>query len=251
MLKEERQNRILEMLQENGKVVASELTEQFFVSEDTIRRDLRELTLQGRVQRVHGGALPHSPAAVGYTQRLKMATQTKLVMARGSLRFIRDGQTIFLDGGTTTLQVARLLPTNLRATIVTTSPAIAVELSRLANADVLLIGGRLNKEMQVITGAVAVDAIRGIHADLCLLGICSLDEIAGITTSDYEEARTKSAMIRSSDRVLALAGAEKLSTISPFWVGAITDLSVLITEDTIPTDLLAPYEQLGIEVVRC
>lgn len=248
MLKEERQAIILQILKENGKVVATELSARLQVSEDTIRRDLADLSKQGRMQRVHGGALPHSPAAVSYSERLSQSPQSKAAIAQAVIDLIHDGQTVFLDGGTTTLQVARLLPAGLRVCVVTNSPLAAAELAHAENANVILIGGKLNKPEQVITGAAAVDAIRAIHADLCILGICSLDPSAGITVVDYEEARVKQAMVESSDRVVALASSEKLGTVSPFRVAPLMELDQLITDAPADCSDLRAFEEMGIQV---
>lgn len=250
MLKEERQNIILDLLRKNGKVVAAELSSQFLVSEDTIRRDLRELAEQGRMLRVHGGALPHSPAGISYSERLQQAPDVKIALAQSAVRFIQNGQTIFMDSGTTTQQLATLLPQQVNATIITNSPFTAIELSRYHSLNVILIGGSLNKEMLVVTGSAAVDAIRSIHADLCFLGICSLDPIGGITVVDYAESAIKKAMIDGSDKVVALAAKEKLGTISPFRVAPITALDTLVTEKSIPEESLSVYLEMGVEIIR-
>lgn len=250
MLKEERQAVILQILKDNGKVIAAELSDRLQVSEDTIRRDLADLSRQGRMQRVHGGALPHSPAAVSFAERLHQTPQSKEAIARAAIQMIRPGQTIFLDGGTTTARVARLIPADLRITCVTNSPIAAVELAHADQVDVILIGGMLNKPEQVITGAAAVDAVRSIHTDLCFLGICSLDPSAGITVVDYEEAQIKRAMIESSDHVVALSSAEKLGTISPFTVAPLTDLDCLITDAEADSDILKSFEEFGLAIIR-
>jgi DeoR/GlpR family transcriptional regulator of sugar metabolism len=230
MLKEERQNIIIDLMRQNGKVVAADLSVRFEVSEDTIRRDLRDLALQGQLKRVHGGGLPHSPAGISYAERLKQTPAVKASLARAAIPFIQNGQTIFLDSGTTTLQIAGILPSNLKATFITNSPIAAIELTRYEWIDIILIGGRVNKEMQIVTGASTVEALHSIHADLCFLGVCSLDPLGGISVMDYDEAMVKRAMIDNSDKVVALATKEKLSTISPFKVAPITDLGCLITE---------------------
>jgi DeoR/GlpR family transcriptional regulator of sugar metabolism len=250
MLKEERQNIILDLMRQNGKVVAAELSARLEVSEDTIRRDLRDLASQGQLKRVHGGGLPHSPAGISYAERLKQTPAVKASLARAAIPFIQNGQTVFLDSGTTTQQIAGLLPANLKATFVTNSPVTAIELTRNEGIDIILIGGRVNKEMQIVTGVPSVDALRSIHADLCFLGICSLDPIGGISVIDYEEAMVKRAMIDHSDRVIALAAKEKLGTISPFKVASITELDCLITENDPANEMTSVYSEMGIEIIR-
>lgn len=250
MLTAERRQYILETLQRDGKVLATELSGALSVSEDTIRRDLRELADAGLLQRVHGGALPPSPAVASYATRQQQAPLAKAAIAQAAVQLVRPGQTIILDGGTTTLQVAQRLPPNLRATIITNSPPIAVALAEHPGVDVILLGGRLYKHSLVTIGAATVEALQQMRADLCMLGICSLDLEAGISTPDYEEAQVKRAMIASAAEVAALASAEKLGTAVPYIVGPITELSYLVTERAIPDETLAPYRARGITVIR-
>ncbi len=245
MLKEERQTKILEMLQMNGKVVATELSQALLVSEDTIRRDLRDLSDQGRIHRVHGGGLPHSPAAVTYKERLNQAGQSKRVIASAAVKHIRPGQVIFLDGGITNVEVAHLLQSNVLLTIITNSPIIATALSELSEVEVIVIGGRLDKEQQVVTGAVAENHLRTFHFDLCFLGVCSLHPIAGITVPNLEEASFKHTLIRQSDQIIALASSEKLDTSSPFFVCPLSDLDVLITDLPADPTILDSYKEAG------
>ncbi len=250
MLTAERRQYILETLRRDGKVLATELSGALSVSEDTIRRDLRELADAGLLQRVHGGALPPSPAVASYAARQQQAPLAKAAIAQAAVHLVHPGQTIILDGGTTTLQVAQRLPPNLRATIITNSPPIAVALAEHPGVEVILLGGRLFKHSLVTVGAATVEALQQMRADLCMLGICSLDPEAGISTPDYEEAQVKRAMIASAAEVAALASAEKLGTAVPYVVGAITDLSYLVTERAIPDETLAPYQARGITIIR-
>ncbi len=250
MLTAERRQYILETLRRDGKVLATELSGALKVSEDTIRRDLRELADAGLLQRVHGGALPRSPAAASYSARQQQAPLAKAAIAQAAVQLVQPGQTIILDGGTTTLQVAQRLPAGLRATIITNSPPIAVALAEHPGVEVILLGGRLYKHSLVTVGAAVVEALRHIRADLCMLGICSLDPEAGISTPDYEEAQVKRAMIASAAEVAALASAEKLGTAVPYIVGPINDLSYLVTERAVSDDVLNAYRARGITAMR-
>ncbi|MCE1251919.1 MAG: DeoR/GlpR family DNA-binding transcription regulator [Anaerolineae bacterium] len=248
MLKEERQHLILEILRKNGKVLATELSLHFGVSEDTIRRDLHELDQAGKMVRVHGGGLPRSPAGNNFTERLKQWPESKAAIARAALQMIHTDEVIILDGSTTTLHVAEILPPDLRATIITNSPVIADTLADHARVDVVLVGGKLYKESRVTTGAATVETFRAIHADICFLGICSLHPEVGISTVDMEESYVKQAMLNGSNRVVALSSYEKLGTASPFIVAPISALTDLITEKSAPEDVLLAYQQAGIRV---
>lgn len=248
VLPDERRQRILELLGRDGKVIAAELSRSFAVSEDTIRRDLRELDEAGKLQRVHGGALPRSPAVANYAVRQGQNVGAKATIAGEAAKLVKPGQVVFIDGGTTTLEVARLFPYNLKATFVTNSPPIALALGGYPHAEVIMTGGRLNKETQVLTGAAALESLQAMRADLCLLGICSLHPDVGISAIDLEEAHVKRTMILNAAEVVAVTTTDKLGTASPFVIAPIMELTHVVTEKSAPDKLLKPYRELGISV---
>jgi len=250
MLTAERRRSIMQTLQREGKVLASELSKDLQVSEDTIRRDLRELATAGELQRVHGGALPHSTATASFTVRQQQATGAKAAIAQAAIRLIRQDQVIILDRGSTPLQVAQNLPYDLRATVITHSPPVALALAEHPEIEVIVIGGRLYKHDLVTVGTVTTEAYRNIRADLCFLGIGSVHPEVGISTLDLEEAYVKRAMIASAAEVVALTSAEKLGTAAPYIVGPLSDLTHLVTERSTTDEMLAPYRALGITIVR-
>ncbi len=250
MLTAERKRYILEELGRHGKVLAHELSESLGVSEDTIRRDLRDLAADGLLQRVHGGALPSSPASVPYATRVQQAPQAKLAIARAAAQLVRSGQVVLLDGGTTNLQVAQHLPPDLHATVITHSPPIAVALAEHPRIEVVLLGGRLYKDAQVAVGAATVEELRSVRADVYMLGVSSLHPEVGISTQDLEEAHVKRAMIMSAGEVVALAFAEKLGTAAPYIVAPLTEITHLVTDTSVPDETLAPYRDLGITVIQ-
>lgn len=250
MLTAERKQFILRALQRDGKVVAKELSEELGTSEDTIRRDLRDLASEGLLQRVHGGALPTSPANASFAARREQATSAKRAIARKAAELVRPGQVVLLDGGTTNVQVAELLPHDLEATIVTNSPPLASALADHSRVEVILLGGRLDKHSQVTLGEATLDALKMVRADLFLLGICSVHPEIGISTPNLEEAYLKRAMMANAAEVVALVSAEKLNTAAPYIAGPLTELSEIITERAVPDEALAPYRALGITVTR-
>jgi DeoR/GlpR family transcriptional regulator of sugar metabolism len=248
MLTAERRNEILVRLNRDGKVVASELVDELGVSEDTVRRDLRELAAAGFVQRVHGGALPPAPATASFSERLRVASQAKAHLADAALPLLDGAEVLLLDGGTTALELARRLPADRDCTVLTNSPPVAVALAAHPRAEVVLIGGRLLKNAQVTVGGEAVDALRRVHADACVLGICSLHPEFGMTVPDHDEAHVKRAMVEASAEVIALATADKLQTAAPWVVAPLTDVTHLVT-DADPT-LTADYAAAGVSVIR-
>jgi DeoR/GlpR family transcriptional regulator of sugar metabolism len=250
MLTAERRRSIMQLLQRDGQVLASELSKNLQVSEDTIRRDLRELANAGVLQRVHGGALLRSPIPASFTVRQKQTAEAKVAIAKAAVKLIRNDQVIILDGGTTPLQVAQHLPPDLRATVITHSPPIAAALAEHTEIEVIVIGGKLYKHEMVATGAATVEAFRNIRADICFLGVCSLHPDAGISTVDLEEAYVKRAMIDGSAQVIALTSAEKLGIAAPYIIGPLRKLTHLVTERAVSDEVLTPYRSLGITIVR-
>ncbi len=247
---EERKRHILDRLRAEGRLVAAELAEAFGTSEDTVRRDLRDLAAAGLIRRFHGGALPASPGVGSFASRSQRSPEAKAALAAKAAALLREGQTVLFDGGSTTLAVARALPAGLAITAVTPSPAIALALADHPRAEIILIGGRLDKASQATCGAAAYEAVRALHADLCLLGVCGLDAEVGVTASDYEEARLKRAMVENSDAVVAVVTADKLGTAAPHVVGPITLLNKLLTERSASDLVCAAIAGHGIAVVR-
>ncbi len=250
MLKSARRDVIVEVLRRDGRVLASELAQRLGVSDDTVRRDLSELADEGVLQRVHGGALPMSPALPSFAARERQAPVAKRAIARAAAALVRDGQAVFLDGGTTARLVARHLAPELRATVITHSPPTAEVLAEHPSVDVALVGGRLLKLSRVAVGAATVDAIRSIRADLYFLGVNGLHHEVGISTHDPEEAHVKRAMIESAAETVALVSSEKLGTAGRYVVAPAAELTHLVTERAAPDELVAPFERLGITVVR-
>jgi DeoR/GlpR family transcriptional regulator of sugar metabolism len=250
MLTRERKDHILCILRRDGRVLAKAVSQQLGLSEDTIRRDLRELAAEGRLQRVHGGALPASAAIASLERRQGVSPAGKAAIGQAAARLVRDGQVIMLDGGTTALQVARHLAPELRATVVTHSPVVAAELGRHAGIEVELIGGRLFKHSMVSVGATAVEAIARIRADIFFMGVTGAHPELGLTTGDAEEAAIKRALSRHSAETLVLCSEEKLGAASPFQVLPLEEVDGLIVEAAIPAETLQPYLGLGLSIVR-
>jgi DeoR/GlpR family transcriptional regulator of sugar metabolism len=250
MLTAERRRSIIQTLQRDGKVLASELSKTLHVSEDTVRRDLRELAAAGMLQRVHGGALPRSPVTSSFTERQQQPSRARVAIALAALKLIRQDQVIIFDGGTTPLQVAQHLPGDLRATVITHSPPIAMALAEHPDIEVIVIGGRLDRHQQVAFGAATVEAFRNIRADLCFMGVGGLHPDVGISTFSLEESYVKRAIIASAAEVVALASAEKLGTAAPYIAGPLSDLTHLVTERSVPDEVLAPYRAQGITIIR-
>ena len=249
VLTAERRQVILEQLAREGKLVAVELSSALRVSPDTVRRDLQELAEAGLLRRVHGGALPPAVGALPYAARRDQAPAAKAAIARETCRLLHSGQVIILDAGTTTLEVARHLPHDLRATVITNSPPIAVALAEHATVEVTMLGGRLEKDARATVGAATIEALHAIRADVLVLGICSLHPDIGITVSDLEESYVKRAMIANAAEVIAVSSADKLGSAGQFVVGPLEELTHLVTERSCPVAELERYRSHGVDVV--
>ncbi|AKU22381.1 MULTISPECIES: DeoR/GlpR family DNA-binding transcription regulator [unclassified Massilia] len=248
MLTRQRKELLLQILKQDGQIVAKTLSERLNLSEDTIRRDLRELAKEGLLERVHGGALPASPAMGNFAQRQQISADAKPAIGRAAAAMVRPGQVVFIDGGTTAVQLARHLPRDLRAMVVTHSPSIAVELAEHPSIDVLMIGGRLFKHSIVAVGAATMEAISQIRADIFFMGVCSLHPEAGITTGDYEEGCVKRAISAASLRTVVLASQEKLDTAAPFQIAPLSQVSDIVVNAGVEESLIAPYRAMGIKL---
>lgn len=250
VLTSHRKQYILERLRQIGQIVAKDLSVEFGISEDTIRRDLRELAADGLLQRVHGGALPASPAMGDFATRLTVAAEEKQRIGRAAAAIVRPGQVVILDGGTTAVQIARHFPPELKAAVVTHSPTIAVELVAHRNIEVILIGGRLFKHSVVAVGAPAVESIRRIHADTYFMGVTGIHPRVGLTTGDFEEAHVKRALSESAAETIVLASPEKLNAVSPYVIAPISEIAGMIVAAGTKQKALTPFARLGIPITK-
>jgi DeoR/GlpR family transcriptional regulator of sugar metabolism len=250
MLTAERRQRILDLLEREGKLVAAHLAEQFQLSHDTIRRDLRDLADEGLIRKVHGGALPVTPNVPAFAARERTHGQAKSGIARVAAKIVKSGSVVVMDSGTTNLEIARFFPEDLLGTIVTNNVPLAVALSSHRRLEVILLGGTLMKDAQGTIGAIAIEALGRLHADVCFLGICSLHAEAGVTCFDFEEAQVKRAMVECSAEVVAVAIPEKLGTISPHAVCRAAEVTQLVTESSVPSAKLEPFRRLGVSIVQ-
>lgn len=230
MLTAQRRRFLLDRLAADGRIVARDVALELQVSEDTVRRDLRELAADGLCQRVYGGALPVSPATASLVTRATVSVEGKARVAAAAVGLLRRGGVVLLDGGTTAVRVARALPRDLDLTVVTPSPVVAVELLDAPRADVWLLGGRLSRHSGVTSGAAAAAAAGAVHADVFLLGVTGVHHEAGLTTGDGEDAAMKRAMAARAAETWVLASAEKIGAASPFAVLGWPEVSGIVTD---------------------
>ena len=230
MLKKERQSYILQQVNLHNKVLSSSLSVDINVSEDTIRRDLQELSGDGKLIKVHGGALSCSFNQVYIPSNGVYSQHQKKTIAQKAISLISNGMFVLTGGGTTIVEMARVLPPELKATFVSGSIAAILEYMDHPNIEVILIGDRVSKSSKITVGSEAISKIRQLKADICFLGTNAIDLQNGVTDNDWEVVQVKKAMIRQSERTALLSISEKKDTAHKLRVCALHSIHYLITE---------------------
>ena len=249
MLTSERKSLILDRLRIDGRLVAKSFATEMNLSEDTIRRDLREMAADGLLARVHGGALPVQPALPDFAARKELASDEKKRLGQLAATLIEKGQTVFLDGGTTNAEIARALPRDFAFTVITHSPTIAAELEHHPTAEIILIGGRIYKHSMVAVGSIASAAIATMRPDLFFLGATAVHSRHGFTTGDFEEAAIKRQLASQSARTYVALTAEKLERASPVTIMPLEAATGVIISGRAVAEQLEAMGSAGIHVL--
>jgi DeoR/GlpR family transcriptional regulator of sugar metabolism len=248
MLKKERQAHILRQVNLHNRVLSADLCQEMDVSEDTIRRDLVELSDLGQIIKVHGGALSVSFHTSLQPTRVYLQDKKKVV-AEKAVRMIREGMFVLTTGGTTIIEMAKMLPPDLKATFITGSLHAAMEYIQHPHIDVILIGDRLSRNSRITVGGEAIEKIKEIKADICFLGINAIDAELGISDNDWDVVQVKKAMISSSSKVVAVTVADKINTVQKLKVCDIDKIDVLVTDVHPENPLLEVYHRKGLQVL--
>lgn len=248
MLKKERQAFILHNVNLHNRVLSSDLSLGINVSEDTIRRDLQELSDQSKLIKVHGGALSKSFHS-SFNSSKVYAIENKKLIAQKAVTLIKDGMFVLTTGGTTIIELAKALPENLHATFITGSIPAALEYLHHPNIEVIIIGDKLSKSSQITVGGEAISKIKSIKADICFVGTNALEVQHGLTDNDWEVVQVKKAMIESSDKVVSLAISEKINTTQRIKICETKEIDVLITELDATAAILKPYKKSGLHIL--
>lgn len=247
MLREERLDFIINELKSNPSVKLPQLSKALRVSEYTVRRDIDSLAKNGLLTKVRGGAIPHSPNAHSFKERIHASEHEKLLIAQKALQLIQPGKTILLDGGTTTYALAGLL--NMPLTVVTNNIPIAALLADRADMGVIITGGRILPDSLVTAGEYGIGLLKQLHVDICFLGVCSLHEKIGVSSIDYFECEMKRAMVNCSDNIVALTGFDKIGTAESYRICAIDTLNTIVTEIDPGNEIFEPYRKRNIQIL--
>lgn len=241
MLKEERHKIILREVNLHNKVLTSDLSELLTVSEDTIRRDLNELGDLEMILKVHGGAMSKTFHYPFNGHNPVYALEAKQAIARKAIGLFKKDMMILLEGGTTIMEIAKQIPTDLHATFLTVCPQVALALAEHDNIDVITIGGRLVKNANIHTGGSVINELAAIKTDLCIIGTNGISIQDGLTDSDWEIVQVMKAMIRSAKKTAVVCIAEKFNTVQKIKIADITDIDYVITELEPGNPLLGAY----------
>jgi DeoR family fructose operon transcriptional repressor len=249
MLKQTRHDYILAEVRIRNRVLLADIATHLHVSEDTIRRDLKELDKLGQLRKVHGGAVAKSFYPFTYRKEDIYDHPNKLVIAKKAAALIEPGQVVLITGGTTNLELVTELPESLSATFFTPSLQVATQLSQHPKIEAILIGGKVSHEAQIAVGADAINTLSQIRADICFLGTGHVDPAHGLSEFDWEVVQLKKAMIRAAKRIVSLTLSAKLNSSQRYQVCPIQSIHTLITELAPDNDLLLPYKREGLEII--
>jgi Transcriptional regulators of sugar metabolism len=243
MLKEERHKIIMKEINLHNKVLSVDLSTLLNVSEDTIRRDLKELSDENRIIKVHGGAISKSLVRPFIADNNIYALEEKKKIASKALSLIQNNMILLFEGGTTILELANQIPKNINLTIFTVSPQVAITLSDYDKINVYTIGGKLKKNAHIHTGASVINELSDIQCDICFMGVNAISIENGFTDIDWETIQVNKAMIKAAKKTALLAISEKLNISKRYKVAELSEISYLITELN-PTDKgLAQYRK--------
>lgn len=241
MLARQRQARILDEVRRAGGVRVSELTALLGVSDMTIRRDLDQLSAEGSIQKVHGGAVlgSHVTEELGFEAKSVLQQPAKLAIATRAAELISPGTAVALSAGTTTWGLGRFVSAIPGLTVVTNSTTVADMISTGETKQTVILTGGVRTPSAALVGPVADATIRSLHVDQLFLGVHGMDARAGFTTPNLAEAETNRALISRAREVIVVADSSKWGTVGLADFGPLSTADVLITDDGLPDDARA------------
>jgi len=242
----ERRRKIIDILESDDRAQVGDLAERFGVSESTIRRDLQILSENGVVERTHGGVLPPSRFEPSFGQKETENRAQKRAIARYAARLVEPGHTVFLDGGTTTLELARALRARNDISVASNSVPIAVELAN--HPRLILTGGTVKESTLALVGPIAERSIEQMHVDIAFIGMNGVSSTAGFTTPTLEEAATKARMIRAGRVAVVLADSSKLGLVTFAHVAQLDEVDLLVTDEAASASEIEDLRSAGLEV---
>lgn len=252
LLKEQRQQRILQIVRDNGQCTVSDLSGQFGVSGVTIRRDLRELAHNRQLRRIHGGAVamkPASPSAPILQRMMRLAT-CKGRIGQAVADLVSDADSVFIGSGSTTAYVARHLLDRRGLVVVTNALNVADELALAEEITVVVTGGALRKTELSLIGHIAEQALREVRVDKVIIGIPAISLDAGLTNDYLPEVMTDRAIIEMAPKLILAADHTKFDETASAYLAPVTAITTLVTDSKAPSATLARLEEKGIRIIQ-
>jgi DeoR family fructose operon transcriptional repressor len=251
MFPEERRRRILERMRSGEAVKVSDLSAELGVSEVSIRRDLRLLERSGLLARTHGGALPTegTTAEPSFAEKTARNLAEKVAIARVAAGLVQDGESIILDAGTTTLEIARQLRQRKSLTVITNAFHVAAELGDCPGIEVIVTGGTVKGNTLALVGPVAEQTLATVNVDRVFLGANGIDLERGITTPTQAEAAVKQRMIAAARQVVVVADHTKVGKVAFATIAPITRAHILVTDQAAPAPVVRELTARGVQVL--
>jgi DeoR/GlpR family transcriptional regulator of sugar metabolism len=248
----ERHRELAQFIQSRRQVSVQEICDRFAISLATARRDLDVLAEQGKIRRVHGGALALDGA--GHTEPPSLARafeqpEEKTRIGAAAAQLVADGETIFLGSGTTVLEVALRLRGRRRLNVITNSLLVLNELTDSPEVAVVSLGGVLNRTEMSLIGHITQQSLSEVRADKVFLGISAIDLQHGLTNADLQETLTDRAILRIGREVVLVADHTKCGRSAAAFVAPLTAVHTFVTDAGTPAEFVAGMRAMGIRVM--
>lgn len=251
MLIDERRQHILAVIHRQGRALVGELSQTLGISQITIRKDLDHLQGKGLIQRTHGGALRLQSGALfdpTLQEKQKQHSREKNRIAGAAAKMVQEGQCVMLDSGTTTTAIAHALKHFNKLTVITNAMNIAADLAG-TDFEVILVGGTLRKNSFSLVGPLAEDVLREMHADILFLGVDGFDLEIGLTTPNFLESRVNRAMVKASEKVVAVCDSTKFNRRSLSRIVPVSAIHSVITDADLPSEIADGLRNQNLEVI--
>jgi DeoR/GlpR family transcriptional regulator of sugar metabolism len=247
----ERQNQILQFILRSQRISITGVCENFSVSEATARRDLETLASEGKIQRVHGGAiaLTEAPPESPILQRDREQADEKTRIGQVAAALVRDGETVFLGSGTTVLEVARALRTRPALTVITNSLPVVNVFAGLKNINVICLGGMLRDSELSFIGHITEQALAEVHADKVFIGTRAISLEHGLTHEYLHETMTDRAILKAGQEIIVVADHTKFGRAATVLLAPLESIHTIVTDKGTPQDFLEAVQQRGLRVV--
>jgi DeoR family transcriptional regulator, aga operon transcriptional repressor len=247
----ERQQQIVQIVERQQRINIADICQLFNVSEATARRDLETLTEQGRLERVHGGAIPlqNTPPELPILQRGIEEVIAKRRIGQAAAELVQDGETVFLGSGTTVLEVARALRFRKKLTVITNSLPVVNLFAGLDNIEVICLGGMLRPSELSFIGHVTEQALAEFRADKVIIGIHAISLEHGLTNDYLAETMTDRSIIQLGPKVIVVADHTKFGRISTVFVAPVEKIHTIITDNQVDPDYLDLIKSRNVETI--